>query len=119
MYNTVMLIGRLTANPEITKADDKKDVCHVTLAVQRAYKNSDGVYEADFIRCTLWDQVALRVKEYCQKGDLVSVRGQLKTSTYEVNGEKKYSTEVVVERLAFLSSTPKQGQDEEKEEEEE
>lgn len=115
MYNTVMLIGRLTANPEITKADDKKDVCHFTLAVQRVYKNSDGVYEADFIRCTLWDQVALRVEEYCKKGDLVAVRGQLKTSTYEVNGEKKYSTEVVVERLAFLSNMPKQDEEEEKE----
>ena len=49
MYNTVMLIGRLTAEPELTKQDDKKEVCHLTLAVQRTYKNSDGIYEADFM----------------------------------------------------------------------
>ena len=46
---------------------------------------------------------------------MVAVRGQLKTSTYEVNGEKKYSTEVVVERLAFLSNMPKQDEEEEEE----
>ena len=86
MYNTVMLIGRLTADPEVNKSENKKDVSHITLAVQRSYKNPDGIYEADFIRCTLWDQLATRVKEYCKKGDLISVRGQIKTSSYELNG---------------------------------
>lgn len=109
MYNTVMLIGRLTTDPEIVKVDNK-EVCHITLAVQRAYKNSDGIYEADFIRCTLWDQLASRVCEFCRKGDLISVRGQLKTSSFTVNEEKKYSTEVVVERLAFLTSKAKDGE---------
>lgn len=107
MYNTVMLIGRLTADPEVNKSENKKDVSHITLAVQRSYKNSDGIYEADFIRCTLWDQLATRVKEYCKKGDLISVRGQIKTSSYELNGEKKYTSEVIVERLVFLSSKNK------------
>lgn len=106
MYNMVMLIGRLTDDPEISKSDNK-DYCHITLAVQRAYKNSDGIYEADFIRCTLWDKLAKRVKEYCRKGDLISVRGQIRTSSYDVNNEKKYSTEVIVERLVFLANKTK------------
>lgn len=107
MYNTVMLIGRLTSDPEVIKSETGKNVSHITLAVQRSYKNSDGIYEADFIRCTLWDQLALRISEYCHKGDLISIRGQLKTSVYEENNVKKYSTEVMVERLVFLSSTNK------------
>ena len=111
MYNTVMLIGRLTAEPELTKQDDKKEVCHLTLAVQRTYKNSDGIYEADFIRCTLWDQIAPRICEYCHKGDLISVRGQLRTSTFTVNDEKKYSTEVVVDKIAFLANKSKDSEE--------
>ncbi len=107
MYNTVMLIGRLTEDPEVTK-NENKDYCHLTLAVQRTFKNSDGIYEADFIRCTLWDRLACRVKEYCRKGDLISVRGQLRTSTYEVNEEKRYSTQVIVDKLVFLTSKSKE-----------
>ena len=103
MYNTVMLIGRLTAEPELTKQDDKKEVCHLTLAVQRTYKNSDGIYEADFIRCTLWDQIASRICEYCHKGDLISVRGQLRTSTFTVND--------VVDKIAFLANKSKDSEE--------
>ena len=107
MYNTVLLIGRLTSDPEVITSDNSKKVSHITLAVQRAYKNSKGIYESDFIRCTLWDGLASRIAEYCHKGDLISIRGQLKTSTYEDNNVKKYSTEVIVERLVFLGSKDK------------
>lgn len=107
MYNTVMLIGRLTADPEVNKGENGKNVSHITLAVQRSYKNPDGIYEADFIRCTLWDQLATRISEYCHKGDLISVRGQLKTSVFNKDDEKRYSTEIIVERLVFLSSSNK------------
>lgn len=107
MYNMVMLIGRLTDEPEVKK-NDNKDYCHLTLAVQRAFKNSDGIYEADFVRCTLWDKLASRLNEYCHKGDLISVRGQLRTSTYDVDGEKRYSTQVIVDKLVFLSSKNKE-----------
>ena len=72
MYNTVMLIGRITAEPELTKQDDKKEVC---------------------------------------KGDLISVRGQLRTSTFTVNDEKKYSTEVVVDKIAFLANKSKDSEE--------
>jgi single-strand DNA-binding protein len=107
MYNFVYLIGRLTAEPDMTTMDTGKKVLSIVLAVQRTYKNADGIYEADFIRCTLWDGIAERASEYCHKGDLIGVRGQIKSSSYNNKDEteKKYVTEVMVERLCFLSTT--------------
>ena len=105
MYNLVSLIGRLTKDPEIITTDNNKKVSRITLAVQRSYKNAEGIYEADFIRCVLWDGIASRVCEYFKKGDLIAVRGQLKSSVYEDdNKEKKYSTEVMVDKVVFLTN---------------
>ena len=105
MYNLTQLIGRLTSNPEVTETESGKKVCHVTLAVQRSFKNPEGIYEADFIRCTLWDAIATRACDYCHKGDLVAVRGQIRTSNYiDANEEKKSSVEVVVDKLLFLTT---------------
>ena len=105
MYNFSYLIGRLTTDPEVKETENGKSVCNLTLAVQRTYKNADGIYEADFIRCVLWDAIAKNTSEYCHKGDLIAVRGQLRTSSYVgANNEKKYGTELLVERLVFLST---------------
>ncbi len=105
MYNLVSLIGRLTKDPEIITTDNNKKVSRITLAVQRSYKNAEGIYEADFIRCVLWDGIASRVCEFVKKGDLIAVRGQLKSSVYEDdNKEKKYSTEVIVDKVVFLTN---------------
>ena len=105
MYNLTQLIGRLTANPEIIETENGKKVCHITLAIQRSFKNSEGVYEADFVRCTLWNAIATRACEFCRKGDLVAVRGQIRTSNYiGANEEKKNSVEVIVDKLLFLST---------------
>lgn len=105
MYNLVNLIGRLTHEPELDKTETGKNVCHIQLAVQRTYKNPDGIYEADFIRCTLWETIADKIVEYCHKGDLIAVRGQLRTSSYiDNNNEKKYSSEVMIEKIVFLTS---------------
>lgn len=105
MYNFAYLIGRLTADPEVNKTESGKSVCNITLAVQRTYKNADGIYEADFIRCALWDAIANNAAEFCHKGDLIAVRGQLRTSSYiDSKNEKKHATELLVERLCFLST---------------
>lgn len=103
MYNLVMLIGRLANEPELTKTESGKKVLTIRLAVQRTYKNPDGIYEADFIRCKLWDGIAERASEYCHKGDLIAVRGQIRNETYEdKDSEKKYLTEIIVDKLNFL-----------------
>jgi len=105
MYNLVQLIGRLTSDPEIVKTESGKKVSHIYLAVQRTFKNTNGIYETDFIRCTLWDAIATRVCEYCHKGDLIAVRGQIRSSNYkDEKSENKYMTEVIVEKIVFLST---------------
>lgn len=69
--NQVLLVGRLCQEPEVitTEKDKKRSV--ITLAVNRPYKNSEGIYEADFIRCVLWNNVALNTFSYCHTGDVL------------------------------------------------
>lgn len=105
MLNQVVLVGRLTDDPSLVTKDSGKKVTTITLAVQRTYKNSDGVYEADFIRCILWDGVAASTSEYCKKGDIVGVKGHIQTNSYDdKDGTKKYTTDVIAEKVTFLSS---------------
>jgi single-strand DNA-binding protein len=110
MLNQVVLVGRLTADLEVEERKGKK-VTSLLLAVQRSTKNSDGIYEADFIRCTLWDAIAARTTEYCKKGDIIGIKGRIQTSTYkDKSGKTQYSTEVIAEKVTFLSSK-KEGED--------
>ena len=104
MLNQVTLVGRLVRNPELLESNDTK-LTHITLAVPRDFKNDEGIYETDFIKCTLCNVIAENTAEYCRKGDLVGVKGRLETSVYEKeNGEKHRITSVVAEKVSFLSS---------------
>lgn len=108
MLNQVVLVGRLTKTPEITDTDSGKKLSSIVLAVQRPYRNSDGLYEADFIRCVLWNIVAEKACQYCVVGDVIGIKGRLKSDSYEgQDGTMKYTTEVVVETVTFLSSKQK------------
>ena len=103
--NSVVLVGRLTKDPELDEKESGKKLSHITLAVQRPYKNNDNLYETDFIRCVLWDSIAQKAIQYCKTGDVVSVRGRIETTTYEdENKAVKYFMQVVAERLVFVSS---------------
>ena len=105
MLNQVVLVGRLTKDVETKELEDGKKVSNVTLAIPRAYKNADGVYETDFVECVLWNAIAENTAEYCKKGDIVGIKGRLQVSSYEDDeGSKKYNTEVVAEKVTFLSS---------------
>jgi single-strand DNA-binding protein len=105
MLNQVVLVGRLTKDIEVKELEGGKKVASVTLAVQRCFKNAEGEYETDFIECTLWNMVAENTAEYCKKGDIVGVKGRLQSNTYEKeDGTKVYKTEVVAEKVTFLSS---------------
>ena len=104
MMNQVILVGRLTKDPEVITLDSGKTVLNILLAVQRAYKNEDGCYETDFIDCELWNAVADSTSEYCHKGDIIGVKGKLKTDYYEKDDEKRKVMSVVAERITFLSS---------------
>lgn len=104
--NQVIIVGRLCADPEIVDLDQEKKRSIVTVAVNRPYKNSDGLYEADFVRCILWNNIALNTFEYCHTGDVVGIKGRLQTRTYEDEEKKhKYIMEVIAEKVTFLSSS--------------
>ena len=110
MINMVMLVGRLVQDPEIIERDNGKKVSHVTLAVNRKFKGTDGIYHTDFIDCVLWNNFAKNVNEYCSKGDLIGVRGRIQVETYEKDGIKKKITDVIAENITFLSSAKNKGQ---------
>lgn len=111
MLNQVIIVGRLVSNPETKKLESGKDVSNITLAVNRSYKNPDGVYETDFIDCVLWDGIATNTCEYCKKGDVVGVKGRLQTDVVEQeDGTTKKYTKVIAEKVTFLSSKSEQTQ---------
>lgn len=104
--NAVVIVGRLVDNPEIITTESNKKLTSVVLAVHRNYKNSNGIYETDFVRCILWNGVAATTCEYCHAGDIIGVKGRIETRSYETeNKEKKYVTEVIADKITFLSST--------------
>ena len=105
MLNQVVLVGRIVKNPELRVTENGKKVTTVTLAVPRSYKNSTGEYDTDFLDCTLWTNVAENTVEYFQSGDMVGVKGRLQTRVFEdEEGNKNKKTEIVAEKVTFLSS---------------
>lgn len=104
MLNQVVLVGRLVKDPELNEYDNNKKVSYVTVAIPRSFKNIDGEYETDFINCILWDIVAKTTVEHCKKGDVIGVKGRIQSRVVETDNEKKYYTDVVAERITFLSN---------------
>ena len=99
--NKVMLIGRLTSEPEIKATSTGKTVASFTLAVNRRRKEDP----ADFIQCKAFDKTAEVVQKYCQKGKQVCVLGRIQTGSYEnKEGRKVYTTDIIVDELELLGS---------------
>lgn len=105
MLNTVMLVGRLTQDPEIRVTESNKEVVRICVAVNRSFKNPDGIYETDFIDCTLWEGLAKNLSEYCHKGDTIGIRGRIQANYYEKDEQKIKRLEIIAERVTFLSSS--------------
>lgn len=108
MLNQIVIVGRLVDEPKMKELEDGKRVSNITLAVPRSYKNAQGEYDADFIDCILWSNIAEKTAEYCKKGDLIGVKGHIQTKVYEKDGNKIKNTEVLAEKVTFLSSKPKE-----------
>lgn len=102
--NKVILIGRLTRDPELRfAAGTGTAVSTFTLAVDRNFKNKDGQREADFINIVVWNKLAEIVANNLSKGRLAAVSGRIQTRSYEGNdGQKRYVTEVIAEDVQFL-----------------
>lgn len=105
MLNQSIIVGRLVSDPELRKTENGNKVANVLLAVPRCYRNAEGEYETDFIKCVLWRGVAERTTEYCKKGDLIGIRGRIQTRDVEQPDESlRTITEVVAEKVTFLQS---------------
>ena len=106
MLNQTVIVGRLVSKPETKELEEGKKVANLTLAVPRSYKNENGEYDTDFVDVVLWNGIAENTAEYCHKGDIIGVKGRIQTSNYETeDGEKRKSTQIVAEKITFLSSS--------------
>ena len=97
MLNQVIMVGRLVEKPIIEENENGRKISEITLAVPRSFKNAEGLYDTDFIKCILWNSIAENTAEYCYKGDLIGVKGRLQC----LNGNE---LQVVAEKVTFLSS---------------
>ena len=100
-------IGRLVKDIEITEKNDIK-LGRFTIAIPRSWKNADGNYESDFINCILFNANDY-VKNNLKKGTQVSIEGRIQTRSYEANGVKKYSTDIVVSKVMVLQKVENKG----------
>lgn len=104
MLNQTVIVGRIVRDLEVHETESGNKVAQLTLAVPRSFKNINGEYDTDYIPCVLWKGVAENTAEYCKKGDLVGIKGRIQTRSYEHQDELKYVTEVIAEKVTFLSS---------------
>ena len=103
--NKVLLIGRLTRDPELRYTGSNRAVTQITIAVNRNFSNQNGEREADFINVVVWDKAAENLKKYVGKGRMIAVEGRIQTRNYDNNeGKKVYVTEVVAQNVQFLDS---------------
>jgi len=110
MLNVVVLIGRLTKDPELRYTQSGKAVATMRLAVDRGYTGPDGQRETDFIDVVVWDRQAESVANYLQKGRLVAVQGRLQIRSYEnQDGQRRDRAEVVANQVRFLDKAPTSG----------
>lgn len=103
MINRIVLVGRLTRDPEMRYTQSGIAVTRFTLACDRQFAGQDGKREVDFIDCVVWRKQAENVANYLKKGSMTGVDGRLQISSYEAqDGSKRYRAEVLAESVRFL-----------------
>ena len=103
--NKVILIGRLSQEPEMRTTPNGVATTSFNIAVQRNFTNQNGEREADFFRVVAWRKQAENIARYCHKGTQVAVEGRLQTNNYEAqDGTRRYSTDIVCDNVSFLGS---------------
>ena len=112
MLNRVVLVGRLTKDPDLRYTPNGVPVATFTLAVNRNFSNAQGERETDFINCVVWRKPAENVANYLKKGSLAGVDGRIQTRNYEnQEGKRIYVTEVLCESVQFLEPKNTRGGD--------
>lgn len=101
MINSVVLMGRLTRNPELKQTDKGTLVCSFSVAVDNGYGENK---KTDFINCVAWNKTAEFVSKYFTKGQMIALAGRISTRTWDDNGTTRYATEVSVREVEFCGS---------------
>lgn len=105
MLNRVVLVGRLTKDPDLRYTPNGVAVANFTVAVNRPFSNQQGNREADFINCVIWRRQAENLANYMKKGSMVGVDGRIQTRSFDgQDGKRVFITEVVAESVQFLES---------------
>lgn len=105
MINRVVLVGRLTKEPELKYTQSGVAVCRFTLAVNRTFTNAKGEREADFVNCVSWRKQAENMANFLKKGSLAGIDGRIQTSNFEgKDGNRVFMTEVVADSVQFLDT---------------
>ena len=111
--NNVILMGRLTADPELRQTQSGISSCRFTIAVNRKFKNKDtDQYDSDFISCVAWRQTAEFVSRYFNKGSMICVSGSLRSGSYTDKNHSDvthYTTDVYVDGVEFTGEKKQQG----------
>ena len=105
MLNRIVLVGRLTADPELRYSNNNKPICHFRLAVDGGYGENK---RTDFINIVAFNKTAELSAEHLRKGKLAAVDGRLQIRQYEVEGLKRTATEVIADNVKFLSPKSEQ-----------
>ena len=104
-FNKVILIGNMTADPELKQTQTGTSVCSFSIAVNRRFSKNEQGQTVDFINIVAWRQSADFVCRYFKKGNPILVCGQLQTRTWTDNqGQKRYATEVIADEVSFVAS---------------
>ncbi len=110
MINRVVLVGRLTKDPELRYTANNIAVVSFTLAVNRNFTGQDGQQEADYLPCVAWRKQAENIAKYVGKGSMVAVDGRIQTRNYEAqDGTRRYITEIVCDNTRFLDTRSPSG----------
>ena len=109
--NRVVLVGRLTKDPELRTTTSGISKVTFTLAVNRRTTNEDGTKQTDFISCVAWRGLAETIAKHCQKGKEIAVEGRIETGSYDAfDGTKRYTTDVILDNMTFVGSKENQTQ---------
>ncbi|HAX73900.1 MAG TPA: single-stranded DNA-binding protein [Firmicutes bacterium] len=112
MINRVVLVGRLTRDPELKYTTNGTASLQFSIAVNRTFTSANGEREADFINCVAWRNQAENMAKFVRKGSLLGVEGRIQTRSYQAqDGSKRYVTEVVAESVQFLEPRSSQNRE--------
>ncbi len=109
MLNCAVIMGRLTADPELRQTPNGVSVARFTVAVDRSFARAGEERKTDFITVVAWRQTAEFVSKYFQKGSMIAVQGSIQTGSYEKDGAKRYTFEVVADNVSFCGSKNETG----------